>query len=49
MHVPQGFAVVTPYIFVDGADQYVRFLQAASAPARLAGASIRMGGSLIVK
>jgi PhnB protein len=29
MHVPEGFGVVTPYIFVDGADDYVRFLEAA--------------------
>lgn len=29
MHVPDGFAVVTPYIFVDGGDDYVRFLEAA--------------------
>ena len=29
MYVPEGFAVVTPYIFVDGAKEYVRFLQAA--------------------
>jgi PhnB protein len=29
MYVPEGFAVVTPYIFVDGADEYVRFLEAA--------------------
>jgi PhnB protein len=29
MHVPEGFAVVTPYIFVDGANEYVRFLEAA--------------------
>lgn len=29
MHVPEGFAVVTPYIFVNGADQYVQFLKAA--------------------
>lgn len=29
MHVPDGFAVVTPYVFVDGADSYVRFLEAA--------------------
>ena len=29
MHLPEGFAVVTPYIFVDGADEYVRFLEAA--------------------
>lgn len=29
MHVPEGFAVVTPYIFVNGDDQYVRFLETA--------------------
>lgn len=29
MHVPEGFAVVTPYIFAEGADEYVRFLGAA--------------------
>lgn len=29
MHVPVGFAVVTPYIFVDGGEDYVRFLEAA--------------------
>ena len=29
MHVPHGFAVVTPYVFVEGADAYVRFLEAA--------------------
>jgi len=28
MHVPKGFAVVTPYIFADGAGEYVRFLEA---------------------
>jgi len=29
MHVPEGFAVVTPYIFADRAEVYVRFLEAA--------------------
>jgi PhnB protein len=29
MPVPEGFAVVTPYIFVDGVEDYVRFLEAA--------------------
>ena len=29
MHVPEGFGVVTPYIFADGAEEYVRFLTAA--------------------
>ena len=29
MHVPAGFAVVTPYIFVDGGEEYVQFLEAA--------------------
>ena len=30
MNVPEGFAVVTPYIFANDADAYVRFLEAAS-------------------
>ena len=29
MHVPEGFGIVTPYIFVDGAEAYVRFLETA--------------------
>ena len=29
MNIPEGFAVVTPYIFANGADGYVRFLEAA--------------------
>ena len=29
MHVPEGFAVVTPYIFVDSGDEYVQFLNSA--------------------
>ncbi len=29
MHIPPGFGVVTPYIFADGADAYVCFLEAA--------------------
>jgi len=29
MYVPEGFGVVTPYIFADGAEEYVRFLEAA--------------------
>ena len=29
MHLPEGFAVVTPYIFAERADAYVRFLEAA--------------------
>lgn len=29
MYVPEGFAVVTPYIFADGPDEYVHFLEAA--------------------
>lgn len=29
MHAPEGFSVVTPYIFADGADDYVCFLEAA--------------------
>lgn len=29
MYLPEGFAVVTPYIFADDAETYVRFLEAA--------------------
>lgn len=29
MQVPEGFAAVTPYIFVDGGEDYVRFLRGA--------------------
>ncbi len=29
MRVPKGFGVVTPYIFADAAEEYVRFLEAA--------------------
>ena len=29
MHVPEGFALVTPYIFADDADSYAHFLVAA--------------------
>jgi len=29
MHIPPGFAVVTPYLFVDDAPAYVRFLEVA--------------------
>lgn len=29
MYVPEGFAVVTPYIFADDAKEYVRFLETA--------------------
>ena len=29
MHVPEGFGVVTPYIFAAGAEEYVRFLEGA--------------------
>ena len=26
MHVPEGFAVVAPYVFVDGADSYAEHI-----------------------
>ncbi|RWE98826.1 MAG: hypothetical protein EOS81_11720 [Mesorhizobium sp.] len=29
MHLPEGFSVVTPYIFANGAEDYMRFLEAA--------------------
>jgi PhnB protein len=58
MHVPEGFAVVTPYIFADGADEYVRFLEAAfgareigrsAAPnGRIANCQLRFGSATIM-
>ena len=45
MYVPEGFAVVTPYIFADGADAYVQFLQAAFG-AREIGRSIAPNGRI---
>lgn len=29
MHIPQGFAAVTPYLVVDGASDYIDFLKSA--------------------
>ena len=58
MYVPDGFAVVTPYIFVDDADAYVSFLEAAfgardigrsTAPnGRLANCQVRFGTATIM-
>ncbi len=45
MHVPEGFAVVTPYVIVTDADGYVRFLQAAFA-AREIGRSVTPDGRI---
>jgi PhnB protein len=45
MHVPDGFGVVTPYIFVDGGDNYVSFLEAAFG-AREIGRSIAPNGRI---
>lgn len=58
MHVPEGFAVVTPYIFASDADAYVRFLEAAfgaheigrsTAPdGRIANCQLRFGTAAIM-
>ena len=58
MHVPEGFAVVTPYIFAHDADAYVRFLEAAfgareigrsTAPdGRIANCQLRFGPATIM-
>lgn len=58
MHIPAGFAVVTPYIFVDGAARYVRFLEAAfdarevgrstAADGRIANAQLRFSTATIM-
>lgn len=45
MHVPEGFAVVTPYIFAHGAEKYVGFLEAAFG-AREIGRSIAPNGRI---
>lgn len=45
MQAPEGFAVVTPYVFADGAADYVRFLIAAFG-AREVGRSIAPDGRI---
>ena len=45
MRVPDGFAVVTPYIFADGAEAYIGFLEAAFG-AREVGRSITPDGRI---
>ena len=37
MQVPEGFAVVTPYIFVSGGEEYVRFVEAAFGASEIGG------------
>ena len=58
MHVPEGFGVVTPYIFADGAEEYVRFLEGAfgaheigrsTAPnGRIANCQLQFSGTVIM-
>lgn len=58
MHIPEGFAVVTPYIFVNRAEEYVAFLAAAfdaleigrsAAPdGRIANCQLRFGTATIM-
>jgi len=58
MKAPEGFAIVTPYIFADNADGYVSFLMAAfgahevgrstSSDGRIANCQIRFGTSTIM-
>jgi PhnB protein len=45
MYVPEGFSVVTPYIFAEDANGYVRFLEAAFG-AREIGRSTRSDGCI---
>jgi PhnB protein len=45
MQVPEGFGVVTPYIFVSGGEEYVRFLEAAF-DAREVGRSVAPNGRI---
>ena len=58
MHVPPGFAAVTPYITVKDADAYVRFLEQAlggeeigrstMADGRIANCQVRFSGATIM-
>lgn len=45
VHVPEGFAVVTPYIFVNGGGEYVKFLGAAFGAIEL-GRSVARNGRI---
>lgn len=45
IHVPDGFAVVTPYIFVDKGEDYIRFLEVAFG-AREIGRSLAPSGRI---
>ncbi|PXX37099.1 MULTISPECIES: glyoxalase/bleomycin resistance/extradiol dioxygenase family protein [Burkholderia] len=45
MHVPPGFSIVTPYIFVDGAEAYIAFLEHALG-GRERGRSLRPDGKI---
>jgi PhnB protein len=45
MHIPPGFAVVTPYIFVDDAERYLDFLHRAFGGA-LRGRALRPDGKI---
>ncbi|URI13935.1 VOC family protein [Brevundimonas albigilva] len=58
MYVPEGFAVVTPYIFVEKAEDYVRFLESAfgahetgrsvGKDGRIANSQLRFGSATIM-
>ena len=58
MHVPSGFGAVTPYVFVERADDYARFLVAAfvgveigrsiGPDGRIANCQIRFDGATIM-
>ena len=58
IQVPEGFAVVTPYIFVSGGNEYVRFLEAAfgaseinrrvTPSGRIANCRIKFGTAIIM-
>ncbi|WP_322866672.1 hypothetical protein U5922_011050 [Aquicoccus sp. G2-2] len=58
MHLPEGFSAVTPYLFVDGAGDYIAFLKHAfsgreigrtTAPeGRIANCQIQLSGATIM-
>ena len=58
MNIPEGFAAVTPYLFVDGAEGYVQFLERAfsgreigrslAPDGRIANCQVRLSGATIM-
>jgi len=58
MNIPEGFGVVTPYLFIDDADKYIAFLKSALGAeevlrsdrpdGKIGNAQLRIGDSMIM-